>query len=72
MVPKHNTLKDQEVRYRSRHLDLRVNSIIKPIFQTRSRLINALREFLIQRDFMEVETPMMNLISGGASASRAG
>lgn len=68
MTPKPNTLKDQEVRYRQRYLDLRVNSETLRIFQTRSRIISALRQFLLDRDFIEVETPMMNLIAGGATA----
>ncbi|MFH0925486.1 MAG: lysine--tRNA ligase [bacterium] len=61
-------LKDIETRYRQRYLDLIVNPDVKKIFITRSKLIKALREFLDQNDFFEVETPMMHPIPGGATA----
>ncbi|KAK1644857.1 hypothetical protein QYE76_062662 [Lolium multiflorum] len=61
-------LKDQETRYRQRYLDLMVNHQVRHIFRTRSRVISFIRKFLDERNFLEVETPMMNLIPGGASA----
>ena len=69
MLPETRTgLNDQEIRYRQRYLDLMVNPKIKTIFQTRSKVINRLRTKLLERDFMEVETPILNLIAGGATA----
>lgn len=68
LPPLHSELKDQEVRYRQRYLDLRVNPQSRQIFQVRNKVIRSLRNFLEQHDFMEVETPMMNLIPGGATA----
>lgn len=59
---------DQETRYRQRYLDLIVNPKPREIFKTRFRVINKLREMLIRRDFIEVETPTLNIIPGGASA----
>ncbi|GLC33824.1 Lysine--tRNA ligase [Pleodorina starrii] len=64
----HFGLKDQETRYRQRYLDLIVNSDVRSIFQTRSRIIQFVRRFLDTRGFLEVETPMMNMIPGGAAA----
>uniref|UniRef100_A0ACD5X6B7 Uncharacterized protein n=1 Tax=Avena sativa TaxID=4498 RepID=A0ACD5X6B7_AVESA len=61
-------LKDQETRYRQRYLDLMVNHQVRHIFRTRSRVISFIRKFLDEHNFLEVETPMMNLIPGGASA----
>ncbi len=61
-------LKDVELRYRQRYVDLIVNPEAKDIFVYRSRIIQALREFLSQRDYLEVETPMMQSIAGGATA----
>ncbi len=61
-------LKDQELRYRQRYLDLILNDQAKQTFQTRSRVINFVRKYLDNRGFMEVETPMMNMIPGGAAA----
>lgn len=61
-------LKDQETRYRQRYLDLIINPEVKNIFKIRSKIINYVRQYLNQRDFMEVETPMMNMIAGGATA----
>jgi lysyl-tRNA synthetase, class II len=61
-------LKDVEVRYRQRYVDLMVNPGVKDIFVCRSKIIQALREFLNQRDYLEVETPMMQSIAGGATA----
>jgi len=61
-------LKDQEIRYRQRYLDLIMNNENRNIFITRARIVNYVRKFLDERSFLEVETPMMNMISGGASA----
>jgi lysyl-tRNA synthetase, class II len=61
-------LKDVETRHRQRYVDLIVNPHVREIFITRSKLVNALRTFLQQRDFLEVETPMMQPIAGGAAA----
>jgi lysyl-tRNA synthetase class 2 len=61
-------LQDIELRYRQRYLDLIVNPQARATFLVRSRVINLIREFLCQRDFVEVETPMMQSIPGGATA----
>ncbi|VAI01272.1 unnamed protein product [Triticum turgidum subsp. durum] len=58
----------KETRYRQRYLDLMVNHQVRHIFRTRSRVISFIRRFLDERNFLEVETPMMSLIPGGASA----
>jgi lysyl-tRNA synthetase class 2 len=59
---------DVEIRYRQRYLDLIVNPDARRVFETRSRVVTAIREFLIARGFLEVETPMMQSIAGGALA----
>jgi lysyl-tRNA synthetase class 2 len=61
-------LTDVEIRYRQRHLDLTVNPDVKKIFLTRMRSIRMIRNFFADRDFLEVETPMMHPIPGGATA----
>lgn len=61
-------LKDQETRYRQRYLDLMLNGEVREIFRTRSRVISYIRRFLDNLGFLEVETPMMNMIAGGATA----
>ncbi len=61
-------LKDVEIRYRKRYLDLLVNPDVLSIFKTRSLIIKKMREFLDKRGFLEVETPMMQTIPGGAEA----
>lgn len=61
-------LKDVEIRYRQRYLDLIVNPDVRKVFETRSRIIQALRGYLLERGFLEVETPMLNVIAGGATA----
>ncbi|KAJ1570037.1 hypothetical protein HK096_004830 [Nowakowskiella sp. JEL0078] len=68
MLPAYNGLKDQETRYRQRYLDLIMNNNIRKKFITRSKIINYLRKFLDAQGFLEVETPMMNMIAGGATA----
>jgi len=61
-------LQDVEIRYRQRYLDLIVNPDSRRVFEVRSRVITAFREFLIGRGFLEVETPMMQPLAGGALA----
>jgi lysyl-tRNA synthetase class 2 len=61
-------LTDIETRYRQRYLDLIVNPESRRVFEVRSRVVTAIREFLIARGFLEVETPMMQAIAGGALA----
>jgi lysyl-tRNA synthetase class 2 len=67
-VIKHATLNDPEVRYRQRYADLAVNPEVRQIFRTRSATIKALRQFLDDRNFIEVETPILQPIYGGAAA----
>jgi lysyl-tRNA synthetase class 2 len=61
-------LTDVEIRYRQRYLDLIVNPEAREVFQVRSRVLAALREFLDARGYLEVETPMMQPVAGGAMA----
>jgi len=61
-------LSDQEVKYRQRYIDLIVNEQSRKTFMLRSKVVEAIRQFMIQRTFMEVETPMMHVIPGGATA----
>ncbi len=61
-------LTDVEIRYRQRYLDLIVNPDSRRVFETRSRVVTAIREFMTTRGYLEVETPMMQLIAGGALA----
>src|SRR3982751_1991428 len=61
-------LSDVEIRYRQRYLDLIVNPDSRRVFETRSRVIAAIRNFLNDRGYLEVETPMMQPIAGGALA----
>ncbi len=61
-------LTDIEARYRQRYLDLIVNPRVKEIFVTRTKAIQKIRDFFAQRDFIEVETPMLHPIPGGATA----
>lgn len=61
-------LKDVEIRYRQRYLDLIVNPDVQRVFMVRSRMIQAIRRTLDSRGFLEVETPMMHAIPGGAAA----
>ncbi len=61
-------LTDVETRYRQRYVDLITNPSVHHIFETRSRIIASIRAFLIEKGFLEVETPMMQPIPGGATA----
>ncbi len=61
-------LRDQELRYRRRCVDLFANEEVTQVFLTRSRIVRAIREFMQERGFIEVETPMMQIVPGGAAA----
>jgi lysyl-tRNA synthetase class 2 len=61
-------LTDTEARYRQRYIDLIMNEVTRKTFNTRNRIITYIRNFLNDRNFMEVETPMMQVIPGGATA----
>jgi lysyl-tRNA synthetase class 2 len=65
---KFHGLKDPEKRYRQRYLDLMMNADVRDLFVKRSRIIQEVRNFFLERDFLEVETPMMQPIPGGAEA----
>jgi len=65
---KHKGLKDVEKRYRQRYLDLITNDKVRTIFHQRAEIIQFIRQFLINKDFLEVETPMMQHLPGGALA----
>ncbi|MEO0436571.1 MAG: lysine--tRNA ligase [Pseudomonadota bacterium] len=65
---KYHGLADQELRYRQRYVDLIVNEESRRVFQKRSQIIRYIRDFMDTRGFMEVETPMMQPIPGGAAA----
>src|SRR5210317_353511 len=65
---KFHGLKDPEKRYRQRYLDLMMNPDVRDLFVKRSRIIQEVRNFFLERDFLEVETPMMQPIPGGAEA----
>jgi lysyl-tRNA synthetase class 2 len=65
---KYHGLADREQRYRQRYVDLIINEESRQVFQRRSKIIEFVRQYLNQRGFMEVETPMMQVIPGGATA----
>lgn len=65
---KYHGLKDTDTRYRQRYLDLVMNPEVKEAFTRRSLIIRSIRNFLDARDFLEVETPILNVIPGGATA----
>jgi lysyl-tRNA synthetase class 2 len=65
---KFHGLQDQEARYRQRYLDLIANEESRHTFKVRSQILATMRQFMVARGFMEVETPMMQVIPGGASA----
>jgi len=64
----HYGIKDKETRYRQRYLDLIINADIARKFQVRAQIISYMRRFFDQMGFLEIETPMMNMIPGGATA----
>ncbi len=61
-------LKDVDLRYRQRYVDLIVNPDVKETFLIRGKIISAIRKYLDEREFLEVETPILNTIAGGATA----
>ena len=65
---KHKGLSDTETRYRQRYVDLIANDVSRQIFATRSKIVKCIRDYFYDRGFMEVETPMMQVIPGGATA----
>ena len=67
-VIRHATLADPETRYRQRYADLAVNEEVRKVFRTRARIVTALRSFLDDHEFIEVETPILQPIYGGAAA----
>ncbi len=67
-VVRHAALTDPETRYRQRYADLAVNPEVRRIFQVRAGVVRALRQFLDERGFLEVETPILQPIYGGAAA----
>lgn len=66
---KFHGLKDPEKRYRQRYVDLIMNPDVRDIFVKRSKAVQAVRQFLLSRDYLEVETPMMQPVAGGAEAT---
>ena len=65
---KYHGLADQEMKYRQRYVDLIANEDTRNTFQIRSKIVSSIRSFLAKKDFMEVETPMLQVIPGGATA----
>jgi len=65
---KHKGLQDTELRYRQRYLDLIINEESRRVFEIRARVVAGIRGYLSERRFIEVETPMLHLLPGGASA----
>ncbi|MEM5787037.1 MAG: lysine--tRNA ligase, partial [Syntrophobacteraceae bacterium] len=65
---KYHGLKDIELRYRQRYVDLIVNEQVRDTFRKRAAIVQTIRRFLSERDFLEVETPMMQAVPGGATA----
>jgi lysyl-tRNA synthetase class 2 len=65
---KFHGLADQEQKYRQRHVDLITNPVSRDVFVKRSQIVQAMREFFVARGYLEVETPMMHAIPGGAAA----
>ena len=65
---KFHGITDTEQRYRQRHLDLITNPAARDVFVRRSQIVQAIREFFVARGYLEVETPMMHVIPGGAAA----
>lgn len=61
-------LQDVEIRYRQRYVDLLANAEVRKVFETRSRIVSAIRHFLDARDYLEVETPILQPLYGGAAA----
>ena len=68
MPEKWSGVKDVEIRYRQRYLDLMANPESRAVFEVRAKIVSGIRRFLDERGFLEVETPMMQAIAGGATA----
>ncbi|XP_075241316.1 lysine--tRNA ligase-like [Convolutriloba macropyga] len=64
----HFGVKDKETRFRQRYLDLIINEQVREVFITRTKIISYIRQFFDNMGFLEVETPLMNMIAGGATA----
>ena len=64
----HHQFADKELRYRRRYVDLAVNSDVRRVFELRTKVVSAIRRFLDERGFLEVETPVLQSLHGGASA----
>ena len=69
MPTEQSGLRNKETRFRQRYLDLIMNPEIRTTFAIRCQIVQFVRRFLDDRDFLEVETPMMNMIPGGATAA---
>ncbi|UII34848.1 lysine--tRNA ligase [Fulvivirga ulvae] len=67
-IVKHDAFSDPELRYRQRYVDLIVNSQVKDTFIKRTKLVNSMREYLNERGYLEVETPILQPLYGGAAA----
>ena len=65
---KFHGLADQEMKYRQRYVDLIISEQTRKVFEVRSKVISGIRQYLTERSFMEVETPMLHVIPGGATA----
>jgi lysyl-tRNA synthetase class 2 len=65
---KYHGLTDQEIRYRQRYVDLIMSQASRDSFRKRTRIVSLIRDYLAERDFLEVETPMMQAVPGGAAA----
>lgn len=65
---KFHGLTDTEQRYRQRYVDLIMNDPVREVFKTRTKIVSFIRQYMSERDFLEVETPMMQVIPGGATA----
>lgn len=65
---KHKGLQDTEMRYRQRYVDLITNEQSRKVFEIRSKMVAGIRNFLVERRFVEAETPMLQVIPGGAAA----
>ena len=65
---KFHGIADIEIKYRQRYLDLMINPETKSLFKTRSKIVSEIRNFFIEDNYLEVETPMMHMIPGGAAA----
>lgn len=65
---KHHGVEDREVRYRQKHVDWIANAHARDLFEMRCKIVGAVRNTLVERGFLEVETPMLHAVAGGASA----